>query len=214
MANRYTTNPVADLGTVDYSTSLVLQRKLVELVKKGEIGDVLLILDHPPVFTVGRGKKPENYSGVEVVETERGGDVTYHGPGQLVVYPIIDLEKNEIGGARKLVRLIEEVAITSIGKFGYTVRAGDEPGIWFDDKKVASIGLAIRGNVSFHGISINISEEVLGGFAKINPCGLDPEKIGFVRIDRSAIKRELIDNFEKLIHPFEEVDASFFDGMI
>ena len=214
MANRYTTNPVADLGTVDYSASLVLQRKLVELVKKGEIGDVLLILDHPPVFTVGRGKKPENYSGVEVVETERGGDVTYHGPGQLVVYPIIDLEKNEINGARKLVHLIEEIVIASIGKFGYTVIVGDEPGVWSDGKKVASIGLAIKGNVSFHGISINISEEVLDGFSKINPCGLDPKKIGFVKIDRSAIKRELIENFEKSIHPFEEVDAGFFDGMI
>lgn len=211
MESRYTINPVADLGTLDYGDSLELQRKLVERVKRGEIGDVLLFLDHPPVFTVGRGKKPENYPGVEVVETERGGDVTYHGPGQLVVYPIIDLDRNKIGGVRKLVQMIEEIIISSIGKFGYVGRVGDEPGIWVDGKKVASIGLAIRDKISFHGFSINTSDEALSGFGRINPCGLDPKTIGFVRIDRNVIKEEIRKGFEDRVHPFDEVAESFFD---
>ena len=210
MAGRYTINPVADLGTVDYSDSLHLQRELVEKVRRGEMGDVLLFLDHPPVFTVGRGKKPENYAGVTVTETERGGDVTYHGPGQLVVYPIIDLERNQINDVRKFVHLVEEVAISSIEKFGYAGTVGKEPGIWVEGKKVASIGLAIRNKISFHGISVNISEEVLEGFAKINPYGLDPKTIGYVNIERSSLKREIRENFERLIHKFEEVDPEYF----
>lgn len=211
MENRYTISPVADIGTVDYSYCLSLQRKLVEMVKRGEIGDILLFLDHPPVFTVGRGKKPENYDGIDVIETERGGDVTYHGPGQLVVYPIIDLERNGIDGARKLVHLIEDIVISSIGKFGYSGAVGEEPGIWVSGKKVASIGLAIREKVSFHGVAVNISEEVLSGFSRINPCGLSPDTIGFVKIDRSAMRREIQKRFEDSIHPFEEVNADYFN---
>ena len=213
MENHYTISPVADLGTIDYSDSLTLQRKLVERVRTGEIGDVLLLLDHPPVFTVGRGKRQENYVGVDVKETERGGDVTYHGPGQLVAYPIIDLERNKINDVRKFVHLIEGVIITSIEKFGYFGQVGEEPGIWVGGKKVASIGLAIRDKISFHGLSVNISEEVLDGFNRINPCGLKPETIGFVKIDREDLKKELRSSFERSIHPFTEVNADYFDRM-
>lgn len=213
MAGHSTTSPVADLGTVGYNDSLSLQRRLVEMVKNGEMGDVLLFLDHPPVFTVGRGKRPENYAGIEVTETERGGDVTYHGPGQLVVYPIIDLNRNGIDGARKFVHLIEHVIIASIGKLGYEGKVGDEPGIWVGGRKVASIGLAIRDRVSFHGLAINIGKEVLDGFNKINPCGLTPETIGYIEVERDELREALRASFEGSIHPFEEVEPEFFDRL-
>jgi lipoyl(octanoyl) transferase len=209
MEDRYITNPAVDLGTIDYVDSLMLQRKLVERVRRREIGDVLLFLDHPPVFTVGRGKKPENYRGVEVVETERGGDVTYHGPGQLVIYPIIDLERNGMYDVRKFVKLLENIVIASISKFGYSGSIGDEPGIWVEGKKVSSIGLAIKNKISFHGISINISKEVLSGFSRINPCGLDSGTIGFVDVERVEMKREVKKNFEIALHPFEEAGRDF-----
>ena len=213
MGNHYTTNPAADLGTIDYSVSLELQRKLVDKVRRGELGDVLLFLDHPSVFTVGRGKKPENYSGVEVIETERGGDVTYHGPGQLVIYPIIDLEKNEIDGVRKFVHLIENIVITSVGKLGFEGKVGDEPGIWVDGKKVASIGLAIRDKISFHGVAINISNEVIAGFNRISPCGLDPRTIGYIKVEREALIRQVRDTFDREVHPFERVNAEYFNNI-
>jgi lipoyl(octanoyl) transferase len=214
MEDRFIISPVADLGTIDYSVSLNLQRKLVERVRARKIGDVLLFLDHLPVFTVGRGKRPENYAGVEVKETERGGDVTYHGPGQLVAYPIIDLERNGINDVRKFVHLIEDVIISSIRKSGYVGEVGEEPGIWVGERKVASIGLAIRDKVSFHGLSVNISKEVLSGFNRINPCGLNPDTIGFVNIDREDLKMELRRSFERSIHPFTEVSADFFNEMV
>ena len=215
MANHYTSSPVvADLGTVDYSLALILQRKLVEMVRSGEIGDVLLFLDHPAVFTVGRGKKPENYEGVEVIETERGGDVTYHGPGQLVAYPIIDLERNGINDVRKVVNLVEDVVISSLKGFGYEGTIGDEPGIWVNGKKVASIGLAIRDRISFHGVAVNISGEVLKGFAKINPCGLKPDTIGFVAVERDKLRDVMRMNFENRLHAFKEVNRNFFDGLV
>lgn len=209
MEDRYITNPAIDLGTINYIDSLILQRELVEKVKKREMGDILLFLDHPPVFTVGRGKKPENYKGVEVVETERGGDVTYHGPGQLVIYPIIDLERNGIYDVKKFVKLLENIVIASLSKFGYSGSIGEEPGIWVQGKKVASIGLAIKDKISFHGISINISKEVLSGFSRINPCGLDSGAIGFVDVEREEVKREVKKNFEIALHPFEEAGKDF-----
>jgi len=213
MENRYITNPAIDLGTVDYADSLALQRELVVRVRRGRIGDLLLFIDHPPVFTVGRGKKPENYRGVEVVETERGGDVTYHGPGQLVIYPIIDLERNGIFDVRKFVKLLESIVITSISKFGYSGSVGEEPGIWVEGKKVSSIGLAINNKISFHGISINISREVLSGFSRINPCGLDPGTIGFIEVKREDMKREVKKNFDISLHPFEETGRDFLLGL-
>lgn len=207
MENRYITDLIVDLGTIDYGSALDLQRRLVERVRNGELGDVILFLDHPPVFTVGRGKKPENYSGVEVVETERGGDVTYHGPGQLVMYPIINLEKNAIFDVRRFVKLLEDVVIDSLTRFGYSASIGREPGVWLNGKKVASIGLAVRDKVSFHGISINISPIVLEGFALINPCGMSSETIGFVLVDRNEIRDEIVRNLERILHPFQEVSS-------
>lgn len=210
MESPFISNPAVDLGTVDYGEALNLQRNLVPLVRDWVIGDILLVLEHPSVYTVGRGKKPENYIGINVIETERGGDVTYHGPGQVVFYPILNLERNRISGARSLVNLLERVFILAFKIIGYDASLCTEPGLWVSGKKVGSIGLAIREGVSFHGIAVNISEDVLQGFSRINPCGLDPGSIGFIPVEREKLVEAVLSSFKENIHPFEKVDVSLF----
>ncbi|MGC8645521.1 MAG: lipoyl(octanoyl) transferase LipB [Thermoplasmata archaeon] len=214
MENLYISNPAVDLGTVDYGDALNLQRDLVPLVRKGVIGDVLLILEHPPVYTVGRGKKPENYIGIDVIETERGGDVTYHGPGQVVFYPILNLERNGIRGARNLVNMLEGVFVAALSSLGYEATPSNEPGIWVSGKKVGSIGLAIREGVSFHGVAINISEEVLPWFSRINPCGLHPGNMGFVPADKDELKRAVLFSFQEGLHEFRMIDRTSFSHIL
>ncbi|MEM0073786.1 MAG: lipoyl(octanoyl) transferase LipB [Thermoplasmatales archaeon] len=210
MGDLFTSNLAVDLGTVEYSEALDLQKELVNLVDKGLIGDVLLILEHPPVYTVGRGKKPENYIGIKVVETERGGDVTYHGPGQLIFYPIINLKKLGLMDVRKFVLKLEEVFILSLESLGYNGSLGSEPGIWVEGKKVASIGLAIKNGISYHGVAVNISQDVIPWFSRIRPCGLDPGTIGFVDVDRSALKNSVLVSFSIKFHPFETISFPDF----
>jgi len=210
MENHSIINPAVDLGTVDYLQALELQRKLVRKVREGGIGDIILILDHPPVYTVGRGKNEKNYSGIDVVETERGGDVTYHGPGQIVIYPIINLIKNNINGPKKYVELIEDIVINSLKMCGYEAKVGEEPGIWINGKKVGSIGMAIKDGIAFHGISINTSPKVLEGFRKIRACGLDPSVMYYIDIERKDFVDYLLKNFSIKIHEFHLVSREFF----
>ena len=214
MESHYIINPAVDLGILEYEESLELQRNIVSKIRSWNYGDVLLIMGHPPVFTVGRGGIPENYKEVEVVETERGGDVTYHGPGQIVVYPIIDLERNGIGGVRRYVEMVEGIIIDSLKDNGYEASVGNEPGIWVQGKKVASIGMAINNGISFHGFSLNISQEVLSGFARIKACGLDPSYISYINVDREKIKKDIIKNFSFRIHKFNVITKDFFYSII
>lgn len=214
MVKPFISNPAVDLGVLDYETSLSLQRTLVDTVRGWKYGDILLFLSHPPVFTIGRRNIPENYKHVQVIETERGGDVTYHGPGQLVIYPIIDLERNNLFDVRKFVNLLENVIISSLSVFGYNANKGDEPGIWVGNMKIASIGLAVRNKVSFHGASINIGREVVEGFSRIKPCGMEPGVIGYVDIDRDELISEVIKNFNIYLHEFNLIDKEcFFSGI-
>jgi len=214
MESHYIINPAVDLGIIEYQKSLALQRKIVSKIKSWNHGDVLLILEHPPVFTIGRGGILENYKNVEVIKTERGGDVTYHGPGQIVVYPIINLEKNGIRGVRRYVEMVEQIIIDLLKDNGYEGSVGKEPGIWVNGKKVASIGMAINNGISFHGFSLNISQEVLSGFAKIKACGLDPSSISYINVDKEKIKDDIIKNFSFRIHKFNVVQKDFFYSII
>ncbi|MEM0129982.1 MAG: lipoyl(octanoyl) transferase LipB [Thermoplasmatales archaeon] len=214
MGDLSTSSLAVDLGTVEYSEALKLQRELVNLVERGLIGDVLLILEHPPVYTVGRGKKPENYVGIKVIETERGGDVTYHGPGQLLFYPIINLKRLGLMDVRKFVLKLEDVFILSLESLGYSGSLGSEPGIWVEGKKVASIGLAIKNGISFHGVAVNISPDVIPRFSKIRPCGLDPGTIGFVDVSRSALKKNVLESFSIKFRPFETISPPDFREMV
>ncbi len=185
------------LGTVDYCTALELQQTLVDLRKRGEIGDVLLLLEHPRVITLGRNAKAANViaapeqlaaRGVEVVECDRGGDVTYHGPGQLVGYPIFDLRGfTPAVGAVEFVRRLEEALIRTCADFGIAAeRVAGMTGVWARPNlpqrhrgtegseaqgKIAAIGVHISRGVTSHGFALNVNTD-LSHFELIVPCGL------------------------------------------
>ena len=175
---------ILQLGRVDYATALKLQRSLVELRKAGSIADTLLLLEHPPVITLGRNAKRNNVlvseeqaarAGVEIFECDRGGDVTYHGPGQLVGYPIFDLRGYTPRiGAVEFVRKLEEALIRTCADFGIaTHRVRGMTGVWTlrHEAKVAAIGVHISRGVTSHGFALNVSTD-LDHFRLIVPCGI------------------------------------------
>ena len=193
---------VVQLGTVDYRTALELQRSLVDLRKRGEVGDVLMLLEHPRVITLGRNARAANViaapeqlatRGVEVFECDRGGDVTYHGPGQLVGYPIFDLRGFQPAvGAVEFVRRLEEVLIRTCADFGIAAeRVTGMTGVWTKtgspqrhrdtektsaQGKIAAIGVHISRGVTSHGFALNVNTE-LGDFELIVPCGIGSKPV-------------------------------------
>ena len=203
IVNSFTTRLSVDLGTIEYGRCLDLQRLLVSRRKAETIPDILLFLEHSPgVYTIGRKADPANFPGLDPIKIERGGDITYHGDGQLVVYPIFDMRFSGKLDVRRFVQRIESVAINAISNLGNKAYVGEEPGIWVDKKKVASIGMAIDGFVSYHGIAFNYSPNVLEGFMKIRPCGLDPGSMGYIDTSRSALLHELYHAFIAEFGPF------------
>jgi lipoyl(octanoyl) transferase len=183
---------VLQLGTVNYSTGLRLQQKLVALRKESRIGDVLLLLEHTPVITLGRNAKAGNViaspevlasRNVEVFDCDRGGDVTFHGPDQLVAYPILDLrglpsnsESRKTLGAIEFVRRLEEVLIRTCAEFGIPAkRIAGLTGVWTSatapEAKIAALGIHISRGVTSHGIALNVNTD-LSFFNLIVPCGI------------------------------------------
>ncbi len=172
---------VMDLGICDYRDAWARQLALVEARKAGGGTDTVMLVEHPHVFTVGRSQRAlANVvapGDVEVVEVERGGDVTYHGPGQLVAYPIVRLDDGE-RDLHRFLRNLEAAALATLAGFG--VDAGREPGktgVWLDGaagarKKICSIGVACRRWVTFHGLALNVTTD-LSYFFRINPCGFE-----------------------------------------
>ncbi len=135
--------------------------------------DQLWLVEHDPVFTQGRAGKPEHLlmpGDIPVVQTDRGGQVTYHGPGQVVLYPLLDVRRAGLG-VRELVSALENAAIALLAGYGIEARArADAPGVYVGEGKIASLGLRIRRGASFHGIALNVDGD-LSPFARINPCG-------------------------------------------
>lgn len=164
-----------DLGQVDFVAALALQERLVARKQCESLPDVLLFVEHPHVYTLGRGGKESNLlapQDVPVVRTSRGGDVTYHGPGQLVVYPIIDLRSKLRKDVHRYVRNLELSAIRTLKDFGLDgMRRPPFTGIWIGDKKIAAIGIAVRRCITFHGLALNVNPD-LSYFKRIIPCGL------------------------------------------
>jgi len=169
------------LGRAGYAEILALQRRLRDRRIEGTIGDLVLTVEHEPTFTVGRRGSRANLlvaqealdaAGIQVFEIERGGDITYHGPGQLVIYPILDLR----GYGRDLrgyVERLEETTIRTIARFGVEGRRDSAmPGVWVDGGKIASIGVHVRRWVTVHGLALNVDVD-RDHFAMIRPCGLD-----------------------------------------
>ncbi len=167
---------VRRLGRTDYETCYELQRELVERRAADEIGDVLILTEHDAVVTLGRGTPSGATSGVDVpvVEIERGGEATYHGPGQLVVYPILKLPDGRRDLHRYL-RDLEEVVIGMLGEFQLDgTRRDGLTGVWLGEKKICSIGVAVRRWVTYHGLAVNLHTD-LSAFRAFHPCGLDPD---------------------------------------
>ncbi len=170
---------IIDLGRQAYETTWGLQKRLVQARLEERIPDVLLLLEHDPVFTMGRHGRRENMllsrealqaRGMACITTERGGDVTYHGPGQLVGYPVVRVP----GSGRKvraLVRGFEEVLLRTLARFSVQGRRDtNNPGVWVGKAKIGSIGIAVRHGISFHGFSLNVDMD-LRPFAWIHTCG-------------------------------------------
>ncbi|MBB6145582.1 lipoyl(octanoyl) transferase [Silvibacterium bohemicum] len=186
------------LGRVDYASGLSIQKQVIKARHAGLIGNTLLLLEHPPVLTYGRNSGRGNilasdeflaYRGVEIHEINRGGDVTYHGPGQLVGYPILDLRSFTLGGSEKrlgavdYVRLLEEVLIRACADFGVrTQRIAGRTGVWtlaggsIEEKKVAAIGVHISRGITSHGFALNVTTD-LRDFDLIVPCGISDRTV-------------------------------------
>ena len=167
------TGYLLDLGRMEYGEALDLQRELASKRARGEIPDTLVLVEHDHVITLGRKTTPSNFrpQKVPVFQIERGGDATYHGPGQLVGYPIVLLADHDV---RRHVRNIEEALLRAVGGFGIQAeRLDGHPGIWVNGKKLASIGVAVTDWVTYHGFALNVNTD-LAYFELIRPCGLDP----------------------------------------
>jgi len=173
------------LGLVDYQDALKLQFSILEKRMKEEIEDVLLLLQHPPTFTIGRSGKTENLlsnieelkkRGIHFEEISRGGDITYHGPGQLVGYPIVDLNKFRRDIHRYL-RNVEEMIIYALSDFHIKAgRINALTGVWVNEEKIASIGVGVRRWITYHGFALNVNTD-LSYFDMIIPCGIPGAKI-------------------------------------
>ncbi len=163
------------LGIVSYEVALALQERLVELRWRDVIGDTLLLLEHPHVFTLGRGAQESDLlsvpSSVPVYRVSRGGQATYHGPGQLVGYPIIKLEERS-RDVHAYLRSLEEAIICSLQRYGIAgVRRKGFTGVWVGERKIAFIGVGIRRWVTMHGFAVNVCPD-LSYFRAIVPCGI------------------------------------------
>ena len=160
------------LGRVPYEPTWRAMQRFVDERGTGT-PDEIWFLEHPPVFTLGMNSKPEHLLGtgdIPVVQIDRGGQVTYHGPGQLVVYPLLDLDRAGLG-VRALVEGIERAIVATVAQWGITACGRrDAPGVYVGPRKLASVGLRIRRGCSYHGLALNVAMD-LEPFRRINPCG-------------------------------------------
>jgi lipoyl(octanoyl) transferase len=204
---------VRRLGTLAYPEALALQRRLVEERRSGQIGDVLLLLEHPRVITLGvRGDGGRSHvlassdtlesEGVYVFETGRGGDVTYHGPGQIVGYPILDLHPDRLD-VHRYVRDLEEVLIRTAADFGIAAtRVPGLTGVWVDNEKLAAIGVRISRWVTSHGFALNVTTD-LKDFTLIVPCGITDR--GVTSLQRLGCRATAMEVADRVIANFGSV---------
>ena len=202
------------MGTVPYKSALDLQYTLLEKRISNEIGDTLLLLEHPHTFTIGRRGNPdnllvnENYlnkNSIDFVKISRGGDITYHGPGQLVGYPVFDMNIHS-RDIHKYLRNLEEVIIRCLFNFGIEARRIDKlTGVWIKKAKIASIGVGIKRWVTYHGFALNVNTD-LALFDMINPCGLQKVRMTSIKdwlgqlsdIDYNLVVKEILEGFSSV----------------
>jgi len=195
-----------DLGLSDYKEAYRVQREVADRVASGISENTLIITEHKSVITIGRTGSEKHVfktEGIEVLNIDRGGDVTYHCPGQLVAYPIFRLE-NEAKDIHNFLRFLEEVGVNFLSKYG--VHPETIPGlrgIWVKGAKIGSIGIGVKKWVTYHGMAININTD-LTGFSFIKPCGIEGVKITSLevllkkRLDIEDAKRKLRESFEEV----------------
>ena len=186
---------------IDYEDALRLQNRLAEARGGEKIGDILLLLQHPPVITMGKSGKVQNVlapqaiqeKGIKVIFTDRGGDVTYHGPGQMVIYPILNLRLHGLSVPGYVWKL-EETVIRLLDRFGVKARRIEKlRGVWVENEKVAALGVHLSRWISKHGLALNVNTN-LDPFDLINPCGTGKRATSMARI----LGREL---------PMEEIET-------
>jgi lipoyl(octanoyl) transferase len=205
---------VRRLGVVPYAEALALQRQLVDDRREGRVGDVLLLVEHPHVLTLGvRGDGGRSHilatdaalasRGVDVFETGRGGDITYHGPGQIVGYPILDLKPDRCD-VHRYVRDLEEVLIRVAADYGLAgERVQGLTGVWIGGEKVAAIGVRIARWITSHGFALNVSTD-LEYFNLIVPCGIPDRGVTSLSrvlgraVDRAEVEDRLIQRFTEI----------------
>lgn len=197
------------LDCMEFLPAQALQEKLVELKQREPRPDILLFVEHPHVFTIGRGGKISNVvaaGDVPISRASRGGDVTYHGPGQLVAYPILDLRSKLRKAVHRYLRNLEMAAIDTLRDFGLeAIRRPPYTGIWIGDKKIAAIGVAVRRGITFHGIAVNVNAD-LSYFDRIIPCGLTWADV--TSMARELGKEQSVASVtDSFLHHFAEVFA-------
>ena len=204
---------VLDLGQVSYEKAWNLQKELVGSRRRGEIEDTLVFAEHPPVLTLGRAWKRQNVlagpgaleaHGMKVFLVERGGDVTFHGPGQIVGYPIVDLAQRGRDLHRYL-RNLEDVLIQTVASYG--LEAGRKPGltgVWVGEEKVCAFGVAVKSWVSYHGFALNVNTD-LSYFSLINPCGIQDKGVTSLAkllghwVDPEEVKAKIAESFANVL---------------
>ena len=198
---------VQDLKKKNYQETLIIQEGLREQVLKNPGDEFIVLVEHDHVYTLGKNANSSNIlnKACDIIQTARGGDVTYHGPGQLVAYPIINLKMRKIG-VKSYVKMVEKLISDTLIHYGLESHIPfKETGVWVEDRKIASIGIHVSRGVTMHGLAININTD-LSYFENIISCGIEGVKMTTVdkelgkKIAMNDIKKQLITNFNKIFN--------------
>lgn len=204
---------VRDLGLAPYEPTWQAMREFTD-ARGADTADELWCLQHPPVYTLGQAGKPEHLlrqTDIPMVKIDRGGQITYHGPGQLVVYLLIDLRRRGFK-VREMVQMMEQAIIDCLDDYGLNAeRQAGAPGVYIDGAKVAALGLRVRNGCSYHGLSLNVDMD-LTPFTWINPCGYSGLKTIQLKdfgVDEAvdAVRDRLVGHLLRLLPPIREVDV-------
>lgn len=226
MANQFTYKKLnyIDLGLIDYKVAWDLQHDVFEKRRNNEILDTLFLLEHPNTYTLGKTADKKNLLGdeeylnknnISVFEIDRGGDITYHGPGQIVGYSIIDL-KNWHQDTHKYLRALEDVIIETLHDYGLKGERNESyTGVWIEDRKICAIGIKVSRWITMHGFAFNINTE-LNYFNGIIPCGIKEKSVTSLskelnaEIDLNEVKEKVRENFIKIFGYDESADLTLY----
>ncbi len=214
-----------DLGVIPYSPAFSIQERVFAACQQGQLPPVVIFQENPPVFTIGRAGSRANIlsspaelerHGIEVLEVNRGGDVTYHGPGQLICSPLLYL--GDLGlNANQYMHTLEDVLITLLDDFGIRANKDPEhPGVWVNSAKIGAVGLAVKKGYTLHGFSLNVDLD-LAPYQLINPCGVPQMPVTSMArqlgraVTVSEVKQRLVEVFRLVLHL--ELDAITWDRL-